>query len=138
MQKEGDTKTFAQILLQNAPNRALTIARDRTIVELADPPGRSWRLGFACVLWFIGILYRNGFRDFRHWNQCWRGALQLSTLIACTGLLVHSALDFNLQVPGNAALFYVFCALATSLSPKAEQMTKHSLPARAETATPAA
>jgi hypothetical protein len=138
MQKEGDTKTFAQILLQNAPNRALTIARDRPIVEFADPPGRSWRLGFACALWFIGILYHTRSGDFRHWNQCWRGALQLSALIACTGLLVHSALDFNLQVPGNAALFFVFCALATSLAPRVEQLTKHSVPAGAESAMPAA
>jgi hypothetical protein len=30
-------------------------------------------------------------------------------------MVVHSALDFNLQLPANAALFYVFCALATSL-----------------------
>lgn len=28
--------------------------------------------------------------------------------------MVHSFLDFNLQVPANAALFYIFCALASS------------------------
>jgi O-antigen ligase len=75
-------------------------------------------LGFACVLWFISVLYRNGAKDFRHWNQSWRGVLQLSAFVACTGLLVHSVLDFNLQVPANAAFFFVFCALATSLSPR--------------------
>jgi len=80
-------------------------------------------LGFACVLWFISVLYRNGAKDFRHWNQSWRGALQLSALVGCTGLLVHSALDFNLQVPGNAAFFYAFCALATSLRSNAERLT---------------
>jgi len=75
-------------------------------------------LGFACVLWFISVLYRNGAKDFRHWNQSWRGVLRLSALVACTGLLVHSVLDFNLQVPANAAFFFVFCALATRLSPR--------------------
>jgi len=35
-------------------------------------------------------------------------------LVGCTGLLVHNAFDFSLQVPGNAAFFYVFCAFATS------------------------
>lgn len=80
-------------------------------------------LGFACVLWFISVLYRTGAKDFRHWNQSWRGALQLSALIGCTGFLVHSALDFSLQVPGNAAFFYVFCALATSLTSNAERST---------------
>jgi hypothetical protein len=29
---------------------------------------------------------------------------------------VHSLVDFNLQVPANAALFYIFCALASSSS----------------------
>src|ERR1700736_6217418 len=30
------------------------------------------------------------------------------------GILVHSFLDFNLQIPANAALFYVLCAIAAS------------------------
>jgi hypothetical protein len=32
----------------------------------------------------------------------------------CTGILIHSAVDFNLQVPANAALFYVVCTIAAS------------------------
>jgi O-antigen ligase len=80
-------------------------------------------LGFSCVLWFGSVLYRTGLKGLRHWNQSWRGALQLSALVGCTGLLVHSALDFNLQVPGNAAFFYAFCALATSLRSNAERLT---------------
>jgi O-antigen ligase len=95
-------------------------------------------VGFACALWFIAVLYRSGFRDFRHWNQNWRGALQLSALIACTGLLVHSALDFNLQVPANAALFYIFCALATTLFPEVERLTARLERVTQENATPAA
>jgi hypothetical protein len=31
-----------------------------------------------------------------------------------SGILVHSAVDFNLQIPANAALFYVFCTIAAS------------------------
>jgi hypothetical protein len=31
-----------------------------------------------------------------------------------SGILVHSAVDFNLQIPANAALFYVLCTLAAS------------------------
>jgi hypothetical protein len=38
----------------------------------------------------------------------------------------------------NAALFYVFCALATSLSPRVEQVTPHSVMVGWESATPAA
>jgi hypothetical protein len=62
----------------------------------------------------------------------------LSALIACTGLLVHSALDFNLQVPANAALFYIFCALATTLFPEVERLTARLERVTQENATPAA
>jgi len=31
-----------------------------------------------------------------------------------TGILVHSVLDFNLQIPANAALFYVLCTIAAA------------------------
>jgi hypothetical protein len=40
----------------------------------------------------------------------------VAALIGCTGILVHSFLDFNLQIPANAALFYVLCAIAASSS----------------------
>jgi O-antigen ligase len=80
-------------------------------------------LGFSCVVWFGSVLYRTGLKGLGHWNQSWRGALQLSALVGCTGLLVHSALDFNLQVPGNAAFFYAFCALATASRSKSERVT---------------
>ena len=44
--------------------------------------------------------------------------LSLAALLGCTGILVHSFVDFNLQIPANAAFFYVLCALAASdLSP---------------------
>jgi len=36
---------------------------------------------------------------------------------------VHSLSDFNLQIPANAALFYVFCALATGSPTTAETST---------------
>jgi len=71
--------------------------------------------GFACVVWFIILLYRNGLRRFDGGNQTWRGVLGLAALVGCTGILIHSLFDFNLQIPANAALFFIFCALASSL-----------------------
>ena len=44
------------------------------------------------------------------------GAVALAALVGCTGILVHSFFDFNLQVPANAALFYVLCAIAAAES----------------------
>jgi O-antigen ligase len=68
-------------------------------------------VGLGCVVWFIVALYRRGHR-MADWTQHWSGALRVATLTGCTGLLVHSAFDFNLQVPANAALFFVFSAIA--------------------------
>jgi O-antigen ligase len=75
-------------------------------------------LGFALMVWFLICLYRRGLPTSRRWEFKWDAALSLAALIGCTGILVHSFVDFNLQIPANAAFFYVLCALAASdLSP---------------------
>jgi O-antigen ligase len=68
--------------------------------------------GFLCVVWFIVTLYSHGLTRFGRREQNWRDILRVAALVGCTGILVHSLYDFNLQVPANAALFYVFCGLA--------------------------
>jgi O-antigen ligase len=71
-------------------------------------------LGFGLMLWFLVTMYRNGLPASRRWEFTWDGALSLAALLGCTGILIHSFVDFNLQIPANAALFYVLCALAAS------------------------
>jgi len=75
-------------------------------------------VGFCCAAWFIVVTYRNGLKVFSHGDREWLGVLRTASLVGCTGMLVHSLLDFNLQVPANAALFYIFCALASGLPAK--------------------
>ena len=70
-------------------------------------------IGFAAVVWFIGEVYRAGLGNAEGWNRDWSRALGLAALIGCTGLLVHSFFDFNLQIPANACMFYFLCAVAT-------------------------
>jgi O-antigen ligase len=69
-------------------------------------------LGFACVLWFIVNLYRSGIRNLNRPRQV-INAQAMGPLIGCTGILVHSFSDFNLQIPANAALFFVLCGIAS-------------------------
>jgi O-antigen ligase len=71
-------------------------------------------LGFGLMLWFLVQLYRSGWPTSRRWEFRWDGAVSLAALLGCTGLLLHSLVDFNLQIPANAALFYVLCGLAAS------------------------
>jgi O-antigen ligase len=70
-------------------------------------------IGFASVVWFIVEVYRAGLRNVEGWNRDWSRALGLAALVGCTGLLVHSFFDFNLQIPANASIFYFLCAVAT-------------------------
>jgi O-antigen ligase len=71
-------------------------------------------LGFGLVLWFLVRLYQYGLPTSRRWELRWDGAVSLAALLGCTGILFHSFVDFNLQIPANAALFYVLCGLAAS------------------------
>jgi len=73
-------------------------------------------ISFAAVVWFIVDVYRAGPRNVDGGNRDWSRALGLAALVGCTGLLVHSFFDFNLQIPANAYMFYFLCALATSTS----------------------
>ncbi len=82
-------------------------------------------LGFGLMLWFLAQVYRHGLPTSRRWEFKWDGALSLAALLGCTGILVHSFVDFNLQIPANAALFYVLCALAASeLSPASSHLRR--------------
>jgi O-antigen ligase len=71
-------------------------------------------LGFGTMLWFLITLYRQAIKKIGHWTSDISGAVTLACMLGLSGILVHSAVDFNLQIPANAALFYVFCTIAAS------------------------
>ena len=71
-------------------------------------------LGFAACLWFVVALLYHGVKRSAHWQESLTHAVRMAALAGCTGLLVHSFFDFNLQVPANAALFYVLAVTATA------------------------
>ena len=71
-------------------------------------------LGFATMIWLVVVVYRTAIKKLDNWTGDITGAVTLACLLGLTGILVHSALDFNLQIPANAALFYVLCIVATA------------------------
>jgi len=71
-------------------------------------------VGFGVMIWFVIVLYRRALSKLGNWTTEVTGAVSLACLLGATGILVHSFFDFNLQIPANAAFFYVYCALASS------------------------
>ena len=69
-------------------------------------------IGLAITIWFLFVLYRSSLRGMRQPED--GRPIALAALVGCTGIVVHSLTDFNMQVTSNASLFYVLCALATT------------------------
>jgi O-antigen ligase len=71
-------------------------------------------LGGLCCAWFLGVLLSQSLMRLRQLNHSFAGALQCSGLVACSGFLVHSLVDFNLHIPSNFLLFLLMAHLATA------------------------
>ncbi len=97
--------------------------------------------GFAIAVWFLALVFRGAAAKLKNWTGTASGALTVAALLGCVGILVHSFLDFNLQIPANAALFYVLCAMAASEplqeSQRRRVLRRHSLAVEASPATQA-
>jgi O-antigen ligase len=69
-------------------------------------------LGGICCLWFLGVLVLHALEGTADLGKSFGSVLNLSGLMACIGILVHSLVDFNLHVPANALLFFVSAHMA--------------------------
>jgi hypothetical protein len=59
-------------------------------------------------------MYRHARRKTAKWPSEVTGATTLACSLGIIGILLHSLVDFNLQIPANAALFFVFCSIAAA------------------------
>jgi O-antigen ligase len=75
-------------------------------------------VGGLCCAWFLGVLFFYSLNQLLVSDKSFAAALHLSGLVACCGFLVHSLVDFNLHMPGNALLFVLMAHLATAQIPK--------------------
>jgi O-antigen ligase len=91
--------------------------------------------GFSIAVWFLVLVFRHAAGKLKDWTGNASGALTVAALLGCLGIMVHSFLDFNLQIPANAALFYVLCAIAAS-APLLESQKRRVLRRRGLTARP--
>ena len=74
-------------------------------------------LGGLCCAWFLAALFFFSLKQLLVSDSSFAASLHLSGLVACSGLLVHSLVDFNLHMPGNALLFVLMAYLATAPIP---------------------
>ncbi len=70
--------------------------------------------GGLCCVWFLAVLFIESIRGLKELGRSFGAALNLTGLVGCSGLLVHSLVDFNLHIPANALLFFVSAHLATA------------------------
>ncbi len=97
--------------------------------------------GFSIAVWFLVLVFRQAAGKLKNWTETANGALAVAALLGCVGILVHSFFDFNLQIPANAALFYVLCAIAAAApiheSQRRRVVRRHNLIVQPHPETPA-
>jgi len=71
-------------------------------------------LGGLFGLIFLRTLYREARKNFTAEQAHFSQGLHAGAIVAISGLLLHSFVDFNLQIPANAMLFLLQAFLATS------------------------
>jgi len=86
--------------------------------------------GALCCLWFLAVLFVESVKGLKELGNSFGAAVNLSGLVGCCGLLVHSLVDFNLHIPANALLFFLSAYLATARLQAASPGTAETSPPR--------
>jgi hypothetical protein len=95
-------------------------------------------MGGGCCALFVVMLFFLSVRQLLLYDNSFAAALHVSGLVSCSGVLVHSLVDFNLHIPSNAVLFILMACLAsgkiqgTSRHSAAHQQERLEAPAFAE------
>lgn len=71
-------------------------------------------LGGLFTTAFLFLVFRNASRQIHHAQKDWSSAVSLAAVIGAIALLVHSLVDFNLEIPANASTFAFLLGLASA------------------------
>ncbi len=82
--------------------------------------------GFITMIWLLWVVFWNASRKLDNWRTDPNGSAAAAAMLGITGILVHSLVDFNLQVPANAAIFYVLCTIA-AMEPVVEHSSRRRI-----------
>lgn len=84
-------------------------------------------VGGVLALWFIAAIYRS-FAGGLKSPEPMVSAYALGAGAGIFAILVHSLFDFNLQIPSNALLFLVLCAVVSSSGATCESVDQNYVP----------
>jgi len=85
--------------------------------DYAELLAKTGCLGGAIALVTLAMFFRLSFSNLPARLRSVSGRIQVAAALGCCGILVHSAVDFNLHIPANAAWFAVSAAIATFVPP---------------------
>ena len=71
-------------------------------------------VGGLIGLSFVGLLSWRGLASLRFARSSLARAIIAGSLAACSGLLLHSLVDFNLHIPSNTLIFLLLSCIATA------------------------
>jgi O-antigen ligase len=85
--------------------------------DYAEALAETGAVGGLCGLAFLAALFLTAWKILSAEGDPQSVAYHAGALVACVGLLVHAAVDFNFHIPSNALIFLLQAALATSAFP---------------------
>ena len=93
--------------------------------DYAEALAETGIAGGLLIVACLGFFFSQAFGNLKNRLKYDVGWIQCSAAIACCGLLTHSAMDFNLHIPANAAWLSVCSALALALPATATMGSQH-------------
>jgi O-antigen ligase len=103
------TAVYPQV--RSFPTDLFVNAAHNDYVQLAVETGL---LGVLFTAAFLLLVLRNAFQWIHRAQQDWFSAVTLAATIGMVALLIHSLLDFNLEIPVNAATFAFVAGLVSA------------------------
>jgi O-antigen ligase len=103
------TAVYPQV--RTFPTDLFVNAAHNDYVQLAVETGL---FGMLCTAAFLYLVFHNALRHIHRARQSWFSAVTLAAMVGCVALLVHSLVDFNLEIPANAATFAFLAGLASA------------------------